>query len=66
MNKLNPKTCQCLCNSTEEHQAKVIQALESRNAKLMEALESIANNTCCDKCQEAALVAKEALCEENK
>lgn len=28
---------------------------------LKAALESIANNTCCDKCQEAALVAKKAL-----
>ena len=26
-----------------------------------EALQSIANNSCCDKCQEAALVAKKAL-----
>jgi hypothetical protein len=31
------------------------------NEKLREALESIAKNTCCDKCQEAALVAKAAL-----
>jgi hypothetical protein len=28
---------------------------------LVDALESIAANTCCDKCQEAALVAKSAL-----
>ncbi len=33
----------------------------SREKKLEEALESIAANTCCDKCQEAALVARAAL-----
>ena len=31
------------------------------NLRYREALESIAANTCCDKCQEAALVAKTAL-----
>ena len=30
-------------------------------ARLREALQSIANNTCCDKCQEATLVARAAL-----
>lgn len=29
--------------------------------RLQEALRSIASNTCCDKCQEAALVARVAL-----
>lgn len=29
--------------------------------RLRAALQSIANNTCCDRCQEAALVAKGAL-----
>lgn len=29
--------------------------------RLREALQSIANNTCCDGCQEAALVARKAL-----
>lgn len=38
-----------------------IEALAARVAKLEEALESIANNTCCEKCQEAALVARAAL-----
>ena len=31
------------------------------NERLRGALESIARNTCCDRCQEAALVAREAL-----
>ena len=30
-------------------------------AQLREALQSISNNTCCDNCQEAALVARAAL-----
>jgi hypothetical protein len=34
---------------------------EARIAKLEAALRSIAANTCCDKCQEAALVARAAL-----
>ena len=34
---------------------------QAENAALREALESIAKNTCCDKCQEAALVARKAL-----
>ena len=34
--------------------------------RLREALESIAANTCCDKCQEAALVARAALAKEDK
>lgn len=35
--------------------------LEAENARLREALGSIARNSCCDRCQEAALVAREAL-----
>ena len=34
--------------------------------RMKKALESIASNTCCDKCQEAALVAKKALVPEEK
>jgi predicted nuclease with TOPRIM domain len=34
---------------------------EEEIKRLREALSSIARNTCCDKCQEAALVAKQAL-----
>jgi hypothetical protein len=33
----------------------------TRRRRLERALQSIAANTCCDKCQEAALVAKKAL-----
>lgn len=36
-------------------------AAEAENARLREALGSIARNSCCDKCQQAALVAREAL-----
>jgi hypothetical protein len=35
--------------------------LQLRNEALEPALRSIAANTCCDKCQEAALVARSAL-----
>ena len=38
-----------------------ITRLQAENERLREALQSIAKNTCCDRCQEAALVAKEAL-----
>jgi hypothetical protein len=38
-----------------------IAAAEARAAKLEEALRSIAANTCCDRCQEAALVARAAI-----
>ena len=41
------------------------QWLLSENAKLQEALESIANNTCCEGCQEAKRVALAALEDEN-
>jgi flagellar biosynthesis/type III secretory pathway chaperone len=37
------------------------ESAEARAAKLGEALRSIAANTCCDRCQEAALVARAAL-----
>lgn len=40
---------------------KDMAALEARIAELKAALSSIARNTCCDKCQEAALVARAAL-----
>lgn len=35
--------------------------MNNEMARLRSALESIAGNTCCDKCQEAALVARAAL-----
>jgi len=37
------------------------EAIERENVRLKEALGSIAKNTCCDTCQEAALIAKQAL-----
>lgn len=39
---------------------------EAELSRYRSALESIAKNTCCDKCQEAALVAKSALKGEGK
>lgn len=38
-----------------------IERLRQQNAELLEGLQSIANNTCCDGCQEAALVARDAI-----
>lgn len=38
-----------------------IKRLHALNQELLEALTSIAKNSCCDRCQEAALVAKAAL-----
>jgi hypothetical protein len=43
----------------EEHRRR--QQAEAKLAKAMEALRSIATNTCCDSCQEAGLVARAAL-----
>jgi len=39
----------------------VILRLANDNERMRAALESIAKNGCCDRCQEAALVAKQAL-----
>jgi hypothetical protein len=44
------RMCMDFCNIAEE-----------RIVKLETALRSIAANTCCDRCQEAALVARQAL-----
>ena len=38
-----------------------LKILTAENEIFREALESIAKNTCCDRCQEAALVARSAL-----
>ena len=38
-----------------------VERLRAERDALKAALQSIANNTCCDQCQEAALVAKAAL-----
>ena len=43
------------------HIASYLSVMETRIAELEAALRSIASNTCCDKCQEAALVARAAL-----
>lgn len=40
---------------------KDVEAQAARIAEMEAALSSIARNTCCDKCQEAALVARAAL-----
>jgi hypothetical protein len=45
----------------ERHHEKQLASEREKVKVLVEALESIAANTCCDKCQEAALVAKAAL-----
>ena len=41
--------------------ADLVRFLEKRMLEFERALKSIAANTCCDRCQEAALVAKAAL-----
>ena len=46
-----------------KHLADRIEELEAKLAKAMTGLNSIASNTCCDKCQEAALVARATLAE---
>lgn len=46
---------------SQQSDDKDYQVLRASNARLREALESIAHNSCCDKCQEAALVARAAL-----
>ena len=46
----------------ERHEAAdEIERLRQQNAELVEVLRSIAANTCCDGCQEAALVARAAI-----
>lgn len=61
-------------NLTEDNRAAVLEAAlndlssstDREIARLREALTSIASSTCCDMCQEAALVAKVALEPENE
>lgn len=50
-------TEESVCITGTEANARLIAAAP----ELLEALESIAKNACCDRCQEAALVAKAAL-----
>lgn len=60
-----PKCVSCgaqkLYDSTVKLQGKEIETQAARIAELEAALLSIARNTCCDRCQEAALVARAAL-----
>jgi len=52
---------EALTNAGEPMSEVTYDALRKRLAELEAALSSIANNTCCDRCQEAALVARAAL-----
>ena len=47
--------------ATEVEASNMLRALAAERDTLRAALSSIASNTCCDKCQEAALVARAAL-----
>lgn len=49
-----------LCHCQDDLRSRIAQ-LEAREKVLREALKSIAANTCCGPCQEAALVARAAL-----
>jgi hypothetical protein len=49
-----------LIDSLEEEE-KENATLRAQHAALVEGLQSIAANTCCDRCQEAALVARQLL-----
>lgn len=53
-------TGQWSANTYDDERARPY-VLADREAKLVEALRSIAANTCCGTCQEAALVARAAL-----
>lgn len=46
---------------TPQEHAAAVEVLEAEIAELRRGLKSIALNTCCDKCQEAACVARAAL-----
>jgi septal ring factor EnvC (AmiA/AmiB activator) len=50
-----------VCLRVNEDMTKELEQAEAKLAKAMEALRSIATNTCCDSCQEAGLVARAAL-----
>lgn len=55
-----------LLKDTEAYESKALAEAADRIEALETALRSIAANTCCDKCQEAALVARAALAGEKK
>jgi len=44
-----------------ENALSYVRPLFEQQRRYLEALQSISNNTCCDNCQEAALVARAAL-----
>ena len=52
---------EALADRLDDERMNLIERLADENERLREALESIAANACCDRCQEAALVAKAAL-----
>ena len=52
---------EALADRLDDERMNLIERLADENERLREALESIAANACCDRCQEAALVARAAL-----
>lgn len=48
-------------NGVIHHPARIVNSLQEENARLRKCLKSIADNTCCDGCREAGLVAKRVL-----
>jgi len=56
-----PDFVMALYVNERDHAADIIENQKKRIEQLEAALRSIAANTCCDKCQEAALVARAAL-----
>jgi hypothetical protein len=50
-----------VCNNCGYSMGYLLIREENETSRLRKALESIAKNTCCDRCQEAALVAIAAL-----
>lgn len=60
--KVKAREDEILTHSEAVYEAtKLLSEEREKNERLREALESIAANACCDRCQEAALVAKAAL-----
>lgn len=47
--------------TTKEPEAHLLYLAPAGGEILLKALQSISKNTCCDQCQEAALVARKAL-----
>ncbi len=59
--------CSCLTKTPEvsfhkeDCTYRIVNEMEAEIAELKKGLQSIANNSCCDRCQEAALVARATL-----